>query len=178
MSDRRPIGAPAPVWDPLVRIGHWTLVLSVAIAWITHERVGRVHEIAGYIALAVVALRVVWGFVGTPHARFADFLRTPRATLDYALLVLRRAEPRFLGHNPLGGWMVAALLASVAATSLSGWLLITDRYWGSESVEAIHEFFADALLVLIALHVAGVVFASLRQGENLVRAMVTGRKRS
>jgi cytochrome b len=169
------------VWDPLSRIAHWALAVSVLIAWITSEveleAAKRVHDWAGYAALAVVALRIVWGGVGPRHARFGEFVLSPSRTWSYARAVMARSEPRYLGHNPLGGWMVVALLAMAAAAGLSGWVSVTDRFWGVEWVQELHEALANALLLLIALHIAGVVFTSLRHRENLVRAMVSGRKR-
>lgn len=173
-----PAGRTVRVWDPLVRIGHWTLALAVAVAWLTHEGPAFVHDNAGYLALAIVALRTVWGFVGPERARFADFVRGPRATLAYARAFLEGRAPRHLGHNPLGGWMILVLLATVALTGLSGWLLTTDAFWGSEPVERVHDLAADLLLLLIPLHVVGVILASLRFRENLVLAMFTGRKRA
>jgi len=92
--------------------------------------------------------------------------------------VIAFAEPRYLGHNPLGGWMVMALLSMVAAAGLSGWLSVTDRFWGVAWVQELHEALANALFLLVGLHIAGVVFTSLRHRENLVRAMLTGRKRA
>ena len=166
------------VWDPLVRILHWTLVATVAAAWVTQEGAGRVHEWIGYAALAIVGLRIVWGIAGSRYARFSQFVRRPVPTIDYFREVLRGSEPRHLGHNPLGAWMIVALIANVALVGASGWLYTTDRYWGVEWVEELHEAFANALLVLVALHVAGVVLTSLRQRENLVAAMIHGRKRS
>ena len=165
------------VWDPLVRVGHWLLVASVALAWITHEGGGAWHERLGYAALALIALRLAWGIGGPRRARFADFVRAPRTTLAYARRIASGSEPRYLGHNPLGGWMVVALLTAVAAVCASGWLYTTDAYWGVEWVEDLHEALSDALLVLIALHVGGVVFTSIRHRENLAAAMFHGRKR-
>lgn len=165
------------VWDPLVRVGHWSLVIVIAIAWFTREGGHVWHERFGYAALAIVALRIVWGFIGPRFARFSQFVRTPAATLDYAGQVLRLSEPRHLGHNPLGGWMILALLLNVLLVGASGWLYTTDAYWGVKWVEEVHEFFADSLLVLAALHVAGVVFASWRHHENLAAAMLSGCKR-
>lgn len=170
------------VWDPLVRVLHWTLVASILAAWITgeieKEAAQRFHEWAGYAALAIVGLRLPWGLFGTRYARFPQFLRGPRRTLAYAKQVAAGAEPRYLGHNPLGGWMIVALLAAVAAAGVSGWLMTTDRFWGVEWVEEVHEALANTLFALAGLHVAGVVFTSLRHRENLVRAMFTGRKRA
>lgn len=175
-SGTTPVGT-TRVWDPLVRAGHWLLACSVALAWFTREGGGRWHEWLGYVALAVVALRLVWGFTGPRHARFTRFVRGPSATLDYARQVIARREPRHVGHNPLGAWMIVALLATVALAGASGWLYTADAYWGIAWVEETHAFFSDALLVLVAVHVCGALFASLRHGENLVAAMWHGRKR-
>jgi cytochrome b len=165
------------LWDPLVRTGHWLLVASVAAAWLTREGWGRWHEWIGYAALALVALRVAWGRLGPRYARFSQFVRAPAATLAYAKRLLAGNEPRHIGHNPLGGWMIVALLATTGLCALSGWLYTTDRFWGDERIENLHEALAIALLVLAALHLAGVVIASLRHRENLIASMIDGRKR-
>jgi cytochrome b len=167
-----------PVWDPLVRIGHWSLVVCVAVSWATGEGGAGWHEGFGYAALAIITIRIVWGFAGPRTARFADFVRTPAATVAYGLRVLSGTEPRHLGHNPLGGWMIVALIICIVATGFTGWLYTTDRYWGVEWVGELHEALANTLLVLIALHVAGVILASWRHRENLVAAMLHGRKRA
>ena len=165
------------VWDPLLRICHWSLVTAVTLAWLTHEGWGEWHEWLGYAALAVVGVRIPWGFLGPPESRFLNFVRPPGETLAYAKRVLAGNAERHLGHNPLGGWMIVALLANVLLVGLSGWLFTTERFWGAEWVEELHEALADSLLVLIALHLAGVIFTSLRHKENLAAAMLHGRKR-
>jgi cytochrome b len=166
------------IWDPFVRIAHWSLVGGVAAAWLTRSGSGAIHEWLGYGTLALVAARIAWGFTGTPYARFSNFVQRPEAVGRYVLDLLERREVRCLGHNPLGGYMIVALLAVTAATGLSGWLYTTDRYWGVEWVETLHSTLADALFVLAAFHVLGVVATSLRHRENLVAAMVHGRKRT
>ena len=164
------------VWDHAVRLMHWTLVLAVAASWITTLAFGKLHQPAGYLALAVVLLRCAWGFAGGRYARFAQFVRGPGATFAYLRLVLRGRAPRHLGHNPLGGWMIVALLACVGGLGLSGWLYTTDAFWGDETVDIVHQTLAWAVLVLATLHVAGVVFTGRHARENLVLAMFDGRK--
>ena len=164
------------VWDPLVRIGHWLLVACVALAWLTYQG-GTWHESFGYLSLFLVALRITWGWCGPVYARFAHFVRSPAATLRYARSVVAHRDARYLGHNPLGAWMILALLATVGLTDLSGWLYTTNTYWGDERVANLHLILAILLLVLVALHVSGVIMTSLRHRENLVAAMFHGRKR-
>ena len=165
------------VWDAPVRWLHWLLVTAVAIAWLTALGLTQFHRAIGYGAVAVVLARLAWGFVGNRHARLATFVRGPAATVRYAGELLSGKEPRYLGHNPLGGWMVVALLACVLALGLTGWLYTnTDRFWGDPWMEQLHTALAWLLLALGALHVAGVAFTSVRHRENLVRAMLDGSK--
>ncbi|HSW03500.1 cytochrome b/b6 domain-containing protein [Aquabacterium sp.] len=174
------MSGPAPslrVWDRLVRVLHWVLVLAVAGGWLSTFWLGFTHQPVGYLALAAVLLRVVWGCTGSRYARFTQFLRSPRMTLAYLGLLLRHREPRYLGHNPLGGWMIVALMGCVIGLAVTGWLYTTDWFWGDELVDQLHQALAWTLLGLAALHVLGVVFTSWRHRENLVRAMVDGRKR-
>jgi len=169
------------VWDRVVRVLHWSLVGSVGLAaasLIDALGVPSLHRPAGYAALAIVLVRALWGWVGRGHARFAQFVRGPRATARYARLVVTRREPRTLGHNPLGAWMIIALLLCVIALAFSGWLYTTDMFWGSEAVEALHRRLAWGLLGLVAMHVGGVIYTSWRHRENLVKAMFDGRKRA
>lgn len=166
------------VWDLWVRIGHWLLVLLVAAAWYTRHGGGRWHEYLGYGALAVCVLRIGRGFFGAGHVRFDSFVVVPRAMVGYARSLVSHAERRYLGHNPLGGYMIVALLATVTLTAATGWLYTTDRYWGVSWVEWLHGRLSDLLLVLIAVHVAGVAFASWRERENLVATMLHGYRKA
>lgn len=171
--------AKARVWDPFVRVFHWLLAAGFVVNYFELVREGKsAHQVVGYVMLGLVAARVVWGLVGPRHARFSDFVRAPREVADYLLRMVRHRDERHLGHNPAGGIMVLALLASVLLTGLTGWLGTTDWYFGSDFMEEAHEVAANALLALVILHVLGVVHASWRHRENLVLSMLTGRKRA
>lgn len=165
------------VWDPLVRLFHWSLVASFAVAWLTADQWDDLHEWAGYAAAALIAFRVFWGFAGPRYARFRDFVRGPRTIADYLSAMVKGNEPRHIGHNPAGGAMILALVLVMAGTALTGWMYTLDAFWGVAWVEDTHKFLANLMLGLVALHVAGVLVASFRHKENLVRAMIVGRKR-
>ncbi len=163
------------VWDPFVRVFHWTVVSGCVLAYLTEDW-RSVHKFFGYVVLAMVVLRILWGFVGTHHARFADFVKSPREVWDYGRRLLQGREDPSLGHNPLGGLMVVALLTTLLAIGLSGWMLTLDAFWGEDWVEELHANLVNLLWVLVALHLVGVVFTSLRERVNLVKAMITGDK--
>jgi cytochrome b len=167
-----------PVWDPFVRAIHWSLALSFAVAWLSGEGPETPHNLAGYAAGALVLARVAWGFLVTGYARFSEFVRSPVTVVDYLKSVATGSERRFIGHNPAGGAMIVVLLASIAATAATGWMLTTDAFWGSVPVQRLHSVLAHGVLLLVLAHICGVAFASLRHGENLVRAMVVGDKRA
>ncbi|MDO8925453.1 MAG: cytochrome b/b6 domain-containing protein [Sideroxyarcus sp.] len=164
------------IWDWPVRIGHWLLVGAFALAWITgeSEEWRLVHAFAGGTVVGVILFRLLWGLVGTRHARFASFVRGPRAVLGYVLGLLRRDESHYAGHNAAGGWAIVALLSLGLLTGASGWLVYQDS--GGEWLEEVHEALASGMLGVALLHVVGVVVSSLAHRENLVRAMFTGLK--
>lgn len=166
------------VWDPLVRVFHWSLVASFAVAWVTADEWERLHEWAGYAAAALIGFRLVWGFVGPKYARFSQFVRSPRTVADYLRSLINREERRYLGHNPAGGIMIVVLILATAATASTGWMTTLPAFHGADWVEEGHEMMANLMLGMVLLHVAGVAFTGLRHGENLVRAMIGGRKRA
>jgi cytochrome b len=179
------------VWDPLVRLFHWLLVAAFATAYLTEDEWQTIHVLAGYVVCGLLAVRLIWGFIGTPHARFTDFVYSPGFTLRYLRDVLRGRATRYLGHNPAGGAMIIALLLALLVTVVSGLLLYGAAEWAgplagllhdvsdeqTEWLEEIHEWSANFTLVLVGLHVAGVLWESILHRENLVLAMFTGRKR-
>jgi cytochrome b len=193
------------VWDPLVRLFHWTLVIAFTLAYFSQEGpfedllermdenwVQNVHVWAGYTIAGLLLFRLVWGFAGPRHARFGDFVRGPRETLRYVWDVLTLRAPRYLGHNPAGGAMAVILLLSLTITVVAGLMLYgADKGLGPlagllldsseaaiHSIEEVHEFFANLTLLLVVGHLVGVIWESLLHRENLARAMITGRKRA
>ena len=183
------------VWDPLVRLFHWSLVVSFAVAYLSgegEEQTIALHVYSGYIIGGLVLFRLLWGVIGSRHARFADFIVPPHALLDYAIATLRGQARRTLGHNPFGGAMVIALLVMLTLATLSGLALYGEhdqagplaglmRGTGEragEWLEETHELFSNLTLALVGLHIAGVLWTSRLHHENLVRAMITGRKRA
>jgi len=124
------------IWDPLVRIFHWSLVATFAIAYLTGDEESRLHELAGYVVLGLVAMRIVWGFVGTRYARFRDFVYRPSTVAAYAKSMLAGKPKRYLGHNPLGGAMIVALLVALLATGATG-LAAQQAQEGSQTVATI-----------------------------------------
>ncbi len=169
-------GAGTLVWDLPVRMFHWLAVLCFAGAWLTSEseRWQRVHVTLGYTLAGLVAFRVVWGLVGTRHARFASFLRGPKAVMGYLRSLVGPKPEQHSGHNPAGALAVIALLALAAGVTASGWAVYNDL--GPQLLEELHEALASGMLVLVCFHVLAVVLSSLLHHENLVQAMVSGHK--
>lgn len=162
------------VWDAPVRVVHWLIAFSFAGAWITaeSERWRLVHVTLGYTLGALVLFRIVWGFVGPRHARFASFVHGPGAVGRYLRSLFTRTPEHHVGHNPAAGWAIVALLGLGLGLAVSGHLL----YDGLEALEDLHEGLANALLALVVVHVAAVLLSSRLHHENLVGAMLSGRK--
>lgn len=203
------------VWDPVVRIGHWTLVLAFFTAYFTEDDFLTAHVWAGYVVGAIVVVRLFWGFIGSKRARFSDFVRSPSAIWQYIRDLRMKRSKRYIGHNPLGGAMILVLLLSLIITVYTGLALyaVEDNkgplaaWFGGPSDstlpapqnlvqnarvenedgheddareefwEELHEFFSNFTLLLVGLHIAGGLFSSYVYKENLIRAMITGRKR-
>lgn len=165
------------VWDPLVRCFHWATAALFVAAFLSPDEKS-IHEPLGYAVLALVVMRLLWGVVGSPHARFGDFVRGPSAVIGYLRALGRGQAPRYLGHNPAGGAMVIVLLAMLVLVAGSGWMTETDRWFGVPWVDDLHHISAHLLLILVGVHLAGVLVSSLLHRENLLLAMLTGRKRA
>ncbi|MDT8857868.1 cytochrome b/b6 domain-containing protein [Paracoccaceae bacterium Fryx2] len=190
------------VWAPALRVFQWGLVAVFALAWVAADETSTVHEYAGHVAWALIGFRLVWGLIGPHYARFNQFQKRPGAVAGYLGQMATGREQRFVGHNPAGAAMIVVILATMAATAGTGWLMAEpariallpempafvapafaddDEGEGREAggmIEETHDVLANLMLLLIALHIGGVVLASLRHRENLARAMITGAKRA
>lgn len=178
-----------PVWDPLIRIFHWSLAGFFLIAYVTEDELLTVHVYAGYAVAGLIVFRLIWGLIGSRHARFSDFVTGPAELLRYLRQLITGGAPRYLGHNPAGAAMIIALMIGLALTAFTGTAMIAGEGSGplagtvfanlsGEALEDVHEFLANLTLFLVVLHVVGVVVSSLLHRENLVKAMLTGRKRA
>lgn len=198
MSDERM----TRVWDIGVRVFHWSLVVFYFLSYVSGEDENFIHAYAGYVVVALLAFRVIWGVVGTRYARFTDFIYGPRAVKRYARSMLTRKPLHYVGHNPLGGWMVMALLISLSIACWTGLeayaaegkgplatgvsIIVPAMANGREEIgrsgddfwEEIHEVFSHLTLILVFVHILGVFVASIVHRENLIRAMVTGYKKN
>ena len=166
------------VWDRFVRVFHWSLATLFLVAYATGDEVEKVHIAAGYAIAGLVGARILWGFIGPPHARFNSFVRRPREVFEYLRDVALLRAPRYIGHNPAGGAMILALLAMLIGISITGYMMTTDDYWGAKWVEEVHETLANLTIGLVVIHVLGVLVASFEHRENLIKSMITGRKRT
>ncbi len=177
------------VWDPLIRLFHWLLVVSFAIAWYTQEGDYELHIITGYSILGLVGFRLLWGIIGPSHARFSDFIKGPRELLIYALSLHKRSIKRYLGHNPAGGFMIIVFLLGLLTVTISGIALDGAENWSGplanmglfrykETILQLHDWSTNILLILIPLHLLGVIHASVQHRENLIKSMFSGYKRA
>lgn len=164
------------VWDAPVRVFHWLMVASFAGAYLTaeSERWRMLHLTLGYTMAGLVAFRILWGLVGTRHARFASFVRGPASVMRYVGALLRGRPERHVGHNPAGALAIVALLGLTLAVTASGWFTFNEL--GGDWLEKLHESAANIMLAIVGIHVAGVLISSWLHRENLVGAMISGRK--
>lgn len=196
--------ASVAVWDLAVRLFHWSLVVFFTVAYLTAEESAQWHAYSGYVVTGLVAFRIVWGFIGTKYARFSSFVFGPQVVRHYLVSMLSDHPRRYLGHNPAGGAMVVALLLSLSLCCWTGLVAYgkdgqgplahtgpavisvahahgdegEDDGQDEELWEEIHEVLSNMTLLLIGLHLFGVAYSSQLHRENLVRAMIQGRKES
>jgi len=164
------------VWDPLVRVFHWSLVGLFAANALIVDDDSKVHEGVGYALVALVAVRLAWGFVGSRYARFSSFPPSLSGAVRQMTDIAKGRTPLHTGHTPLGALMIYNLLLAMMVIGLSGYLMTTDAFWGVAWPETLHEAAVTWAELSVALHIAAVIFESRRTRINLPRAMVTGYK--
>lgn len=178
------------VWDIFIRLFHWGLAGTVIFAWWSAEQGGNwmeAHMIAGYAVLALITFRLIWGFIGSPYARFSDFIKSPAQTLSYSKAFLRRQEPHYTGHNPLGGWMVISLIVLCTLQAGSGLFASDDIFTEgplaslvssdvSSAITGFHKAGFNILMIAVFLHLAGVIYHQGIKREPLIQGMIHGRK--
>ncbi|QAU44152.1 cytochrome b/b6 domain-containing protein [Bradyrhizobium guangzhouense] len=177
VSDRRLAHRTISVWDLPLRLWHWTLAACVLAAWFTPTVYDSLHRIVGYTVIALLVFRLAWGFCGSRYSRFRMTGVRLRAAPSYLRNLGRGITGRYIGLNPAGTLMLVALLLLLAVSAITGALSVTVAFFGVWWIEDTHAVASDAVMILIVLHVAGVVLMSWLQRENLLRSMITGRKR-
>jgi len=171
-------GGRVKVWDPIVRIFHWTVAGGVIanLTFLKHEETPHIY--VGYAVITALSVRLIWGVIGRRHARFTSFVPGPRGLLRYGRAMIAHCEPRYVGHNPAGAAMIVVLMLLLAIVGTTGWMMGLDRFWGVGWVETVHEVTANILIGAVALHVIGAIVESVRHRESLPLAMITGYKRA
>jgi cytochrome b len=165
-----------PVWDLFVRVFHWGLVSAVALNYFVLEDSKTLHEWVGYFAVVLVLARIVWGFIGSPHARFSDFFPTPSRVWRHVRELAAGQADMHWGHNPVGALMMLALIGLVLALGVTGWMQGLDAFWGDERLQDIHEMLANALIAMAGLHALAAIVMGRLERTRLIRAMFTGVK--
>lgn len=164
------------VWDPFVRVFHWSLVIGFGANALVIDDDSKLHQWVGYAVVALVAVRILWGLVGTRYARFSSFPPSISGALAQVRDMLGGERRIHVGHTPLGAMMIYNLLLSMLVIGFSGWLMTTDAFWGVEWPEELHEAAVTWAEISVVLHIAAVFYESWRTSVNLPRAMVTGCK--
>lgn len=164
------------VWDPFVRVFHWSLVACVLLNLFVVEEGENLHQWLGYAASVLVILRVGWGFVGPRHARFADFFPTPARVVRHVRTLVRGRPEHTWGHNPLGALMVLGLMVMVLSLGLTGWMQTLDAFWGVDWVQDLHEGLAKGFMPMVGVHALAALVMGRIERTRLIKAMVTGVK--
>ena len=171
-----PVARTVKVWDRFIRAFHWSLVACVLTNFFVIDDGASVHQWLGYSACALVLARIVWGFIGSRHARFADFFPTPATIRKHLTELASGALQHHDGHNPVGALMMLSMLAVVLCLGLTGFLQTTDVFWGEEWLQELHEMLASTLIAFAGIHAAAAVVMSHLERTNLIAAMITGVK--
>lgn len=179
MSDTAPLEPPLeriPVWDRFVRVFHWSLVTCILVNFFIIDDGETLHQWLGYTATALVLARIVWGFIGSHHARFASFFPTPGRIRQHLQHLKSGTHDEHPGHNAVGAIMIFALLALVLSLGITGYMQVSDAFWGEEWVQDLHEALATTLIAFAGLHALAAIVMGRLERTNLIKAMVTGVK--
>lgn len=164
------------VWDPFVRIFHWSLVTCVLLNYFVIDDGETIHQWLGYTASALIVARIIWGFVGSQYARFSDFFPTSARIREHVHNLLTHQPDDYPGHNPVGALMMFALMALVLAMGITGFMQTLDAFWGEEWLLDLHETLASLLMFCAGFHALAAIIMSYLERTNLVKAMWTGVK--
>jgi cytochrome b len=165
------------VWDPVVRVIHWSVASLIVVDMMNEAGANPWHRYFGYAAAALVLARLAWGVVGTYYARLSLVAKSARSVGKYvAALTVPSKAPLYVAHNPLGACMVLLMWTLILVTVVTGWMQQLDAFWGDENVEAVHGAVSYILAGCALLHVTGVLVTGAIHRINLVKAMITGRK--
>ncbi|MDO9327871.1 MAG: cytochrome b/b6 domain-containing protein [Pseudomonas sp.] len=164
------------VWDRFVRFFHWSLVSCVAFNYLVMSDGKTLHQWVGYLAVTMVLSRIVWGFVGSRHARFSDFFPTPSRVTAHVRQVRLGQHDTSLGHNPIGAIMMLALMAAILALGTTGWMQTLDAFWGDEWLQNLHSLIGNVLIAMATLHALAAIVMGRVERTRLIKAMVTGVK--
>lgn len=164
------------VWDPLVRLFHWLVVLAVLLNLFVLEAGEQWHRYIGYSVVALVGMRAIWGYTGSQYARFSSFWPTKRAVLTQWRSLTNGQFNHHIGHSPLGAVMMLSLCGILLLLGATGWLMGTDYFWGENWLEEVHETLSGILQILVAIHILAALFLSYYERVNLVASMIHGKK--
>lgn len=164
------------VWDLFIRLFHWSLVIAFTLEALVLDEDSRLHEQVGYFVLALIGARILWGLIGTKYARFSSFKPSAPAALNQLGVIATHRGAYYIGHSPLGALMIYNLLLSIALIGITGWLMTTNMFWGSDGFEELHEGLVIWAGASVGVHIVAVIFESRRSRVNLAKAMLTGYK--
>jgi cytochrome b len=171
-----PFSQRCQVWDVPTRVFHWLMAFGFTVCYLSGEndRWALIHVTAGYMILGLIIFRIVWGFIGTQHARFKNFIRGPKTVIEYMICLCRRKTEHYAGHNPAGAIAILLLIVFGVIVTVSGVMVYEELDWAG--LEEIHETSSNAMLVIVLVHITGVIISSILHKENLVGAMISGCK--
>ena len=164
------------VWDRFVRFFHWSLVSCVVLNYFVINDGKFFHQCVGFLAIALVLSRIVWGFIGSGHARFSDFFPTPSRVITHVRRMAAGNHDTSLGHNPVAAIMMLAMMAVVITLGVTGWMQTLDAFWGEDWVQNLHSYAGNLLIGMATLHALAAIIMGRIERTRFIKAMFTGVK--